>query len=258
MIKLDQKLIKQNPKIYVDSDLLKIKELEKLGKDSFSDSLSRIGVNSHLKQVDSLVKGLNKLKAETECFDQERVFHITQIKSIAKKYHLKFLDSFRYEGSIDKDVPAKIDAFEINHNIKLQSDYEFNYYGHKDPKDSNNSYILAPAKSFKLDERPKDPLLFYKINQEYYYLIHKWGNDLNPLRRLFPFLSTNLFNILSFPLIGFLVGLIVCFIFNANNVGYWSTCTVLFILGGFIAGIIQLESNFRWVHKNDWRSPYKE
>lgn len=258
MINLEEKLIKQNRKIYVDSDLLKIKELEKLGEDSFIDSLSRIGVNSHLKQVDSLVKELNKLKAETECFNQERVFHISQIESIAKKYHLKFLDSFRYEGSIDKDLPAKIDAFEINHNIKLQSDYEFNYFGHKHPKDSNNSYILAPARSFKLEERPKDPLLFYKINEEYYYLIHKWGNDLNPLRRLLPFLSTDLFNILSFPLIGLLVGLVVCFIFNANLVGYWSTCIIITVVGFFAWGIIQLESNFRWVRKNDWRSHYRD
>ena len=42
--------------------------------------------------------------------------------------------------------------------------------------------IIAPSKLFKL-ENYDDPLLFAPIGNGYYYLIHKWGNDLSPLRK---------------------------------------------------------------------------
>jgi len=43
--------------------------------------------------------------------------------------------------------------------------------------------IIASSKLFKL-ENYDDPLLFAPIGNGYYYLIHKWGNDLHPLRKL--------------------------------------------------------------------------
>ena len=42
---------------------------------------------------------------------------------------------------------------------------------------------MAPSKLFKL-ENADDPLLFAPIGNDYYYLIHKWGNDLSPFRKL--------------------------------------------------------------------------
>ena len=42
--------------------------------------------------------------------------------------------------------------------------------------------IMAPSKSFRL-KNYDDPLLFAPIGNGYYYLIHKWGNDLNKLRK---------------------------------------------------------------------------
>ena len=41
---------------------------------------------------------------------------------------------------------------------------------------------IAPSKLFKLEDKD-DPLLFAPIGNGYYYLIHKWGNDLHPLRK---------------------------------------------------------------------------
>ncbi|WP_395062778.1 hypothetical protein [Flavobacterium sp.] len=36
---------------------------------------------------------------------------------------------------------------------------------------------MAPSKAFNL-KKYDDPLLFAPIGNDYYYLIHKWGNDL--------------------------------------------------------------------------------
>ena len=42
---------------------------------------------------------------------------------------------------------------------------------------------MAPAKLFKL-ENADDPLLFAPIGNQYFYLIHSWGKDLHPFRKL--------------------------------------------------------------------------
>ena len=43
--------------------------------------------------------------------------------------------------------------------------------------------IIAPSKLFTLD-KADDPLLFAPMGNGYYYLIHQWGTDLHPLRRI--------------------------------------------------------------------------
>ena len=64
--------------------------------------------------------------------------------------------------------------------------------------------IVAPSKLFKL-KNADDPLLFVPIGNDYYYLIHKWGNDLHPLRRLmmWPFknIVTSILSILLLSLL---------------------------------------------------------
>ena len=60
----------------------------------------------------------------------------------------------------------KIKTLEKEHNIALS--------GFK---------IIAPSKLFRL-KNADDPLLFAPIGNGYYYLIHKWGNDLSPFRKL--------------------------------------------------------------------------
>ena len=37
---------------------------------------------------------------------------------------------------------------------------------------------------FNLKNKDKDPLLFLPLGDQHYYLVHKWGGDLHPLRKL--------------------------------------------------------------------------
>jgi len=55
--------------------------------------------------------------------------------------------------------------------------------------------VMAPSALFRL-ESTDDPLLFVPLGNDYFYLIHKWGNDLKPLRkiRMWPF--KNIWNLL--------------------------------------------------------------
>lgn len=94
-----------------------------------------------------------------------KIYHIDHIKKICIDYRLRFLDSCYFKGSYPREAVSAIKKLEKYHQITLQ--------GFK---------IAAPSKLFKL-ENADDPLLFAPIGNGYYYLIHKWGNDLHPLRK---------------------------------------------------------------------------
>jgi len=95
----------------------------------------------------------------------EQIFHISDIKKLCVEYRLRFLDSHLFKKQIPEEAISKIRELERDHETKLQ-----------------HFKIVAPAKLLKL-ENADDPLLFAPLGNEYFYLIHKWGNDLHPLRK---------------------------------------------------------------------------
>ncbi|GGW42785.1 hypothetical protein [Arenibacter certesii] len=120
------------------------------------------------------------------------IYSIGHIKKIAIDYRLRFLDSHYYKGEIPPGALSKIRKLEMEHGIELK--------GFK---------ILAPSKLFKLKD-PDDPILFVPINNGYYYLIHKWGNDLHPFRKALMWPYKNMGNLLVFILLlSYLLTLIV-------------------------------------------------
>lgn len=101
-----------------------------------------------------------------ELLESSRIYHLSHIKQIAIDYRLRFLDVRYFKGKIPQETTFKIRKLEERHQIEIQ--------GFK---------ILAPSKLFKLEDRD-DPILFAPIANDYFYLIHKWGNDLHPLRKI--------------------------------------------------------------------------
>ena len=102
----------------------------------------------------------------SDLLETDKIFHIDQIKSIAIAYRLRFLDSNLFKNQIPEEAISNIKALEKNHDTNLS--------GFK---------IMAPSKLFHL-KNYDDPLLFVPIGNNYYYLIHKWGNDLSPYRKI--------------------------------------------------------------------------
>ncbi|WP_310555401.1 hypothetical protein [Flavobacterium sp.] len=101
-----------------------------------------------------------------DLLERDKIFHIDSIKSICVDYRLRFLDSHLFKNDIPEEAISKIKNLEKSHQTKLEG-----------------FRIMAPAKLFKL-KNYDDPLLFAPIGNDYYYLIHKWGNDINPFRKL--------------------------------------------------------------------------
>lgn len=113
-----------------------------------------------------LQEGISQNSFNIDLLDTDRIYHVEHIKAICIDYRLRFLDSELFKGSIPYEAIMKIKALNKEHGIELS--------GFK---------IMAPSKLFKL-ENADDPLLFAPIGNDYYYLIHKWGNDLSPFRKL--------------------------------------------------------------------------
>ena len=147
-------------------------------------------------------------------FDQletKRIFHRDTIKKTCIDYRLRFLDLDYFKGDVPVEAIESIQALEKVHKTELQ-----------------NMKIVAPSKLFKL-KNTDDPLLFVPIGNEYYYLIHKWGNDLHPLRQLlmWPFknIVTSILSILLLSLV--LTSLMPLSLFRAEP--NWSDFVLIFM-----------------------------
>ncbi len=108
--------------------------------------------------------GINKF--DVEKLDSNRIFHISHIRDICMQYRLKFLDTSFFKGDYPKETISKINELERKHDLEIQ--------GYK---------IIAPSILFKL-KKADDPLLFAPLGNNLYYLIDKWGNDINVARKL--------------------------------------------------------------------------
>ncbi|MBP2833974.1 hypothetical protein J8281_17390 [Aquimarina sp. U1-2] len=126
-------------------------------------------------------------------FDQletEKIYHLDQIKKICIDYRLRFLDAKYFKGKLPKSAISAIKDLEKKHETELK--------GFK---------IIAPSKLFKL-ENADDPLLFAPMGNDYFYLVHKWGNDLHPLRKIMMWSFKSFENLVCLT---FLVSLLLTF-----------------------------------------------
>jgi len=117
----------------------------------------------------------------------DRIYHVDQIKDICITYRLRFLDTKYFKNNIPREALVEIKELEKEHNLTMQ--------GFK---------IVAPSKMFKL-ENADDPLLFAPIGNGYFYLIHKWGNDLSPMRKIFAWPFKSFENLIVLTLLASLV-----------------------------------------------------
>ena len=112
--------------------------------------------------------------------DSNKLFHVNQIKKICIDYRLRFLELNLFKGKVPKKAYQNLEKFKADHpNLKF------------------DLKIMAPSKLFEL-ENYDDPLLFASLGNGYYYLIHKWGNDLSFFRKISVWPFKNLVNILTF------------------------------------------------------------
>jgi len=119
-----------------------------------------------LKQLKDQEDETDSNSLKFEFLETVKIFHLSDIERICIDYRLRFLNSSYFKAELPYEAISKIKYLEKIHETKLE--------GFK---------IMAPGKLFKL-ENADDPLLFVPIGNQYYYLIHSWGKDLHPFRKL--------------------------------------------------------------------------
>ena len=136
-------------------------------------------ITQSLKDVNN--GSFNQLKFDE--METKNIFHKDTIKNICVRYRLRFLDSNLFKGDYPKNITKIISDIEKKHDTKLI-----------------NFMIMAPSKLFKI-KSPDDPILFVPIGIDYYYLIHKWGEEFNYLRKLLVLPFKNIDNLTIFSVL---------------------------------------------------------
>jgi len=184
-LELELKTIRDKEK---NSDLLL--QVEKILLD---DEISRNEISNKLSQNNDVS---NKNALIFDLLKTENIFHINHIEKICVDYRLRFLDSSLFKNDIPEEAISEIKKLEKKHNTKLS--------GFK---------IVAPSKAFYLLNYD-DPILFIPIGNDYYYLVHKWGNEFNWYRKLLVWPIKNLSN---FTITSIAISLIIAIIVPENN-----------------------------------------
>ncbi|SCY12569.1 hypothetical protein SAMN05192588_1273 [Nonlabens sp. Hel1_33_55] len=154
---IEQKLQQSRNKTIQESDILdQVREI--LAQDDLKE-------DAIIARMKSPQKPTPRNSFDIDLLDSDKIYHVDQIRDICVDYRLRFLDTRYFKNEIPQEALNKIKQLEKDHQTTLR--------GFK---------IVAPSKMFKL-ENADDPLLFAPIGNGYFYLIHKWGNDLNAFRK---------------------------------------------------------------------------
>ena len=99
---------------------------------------------------------------DEEDVDQSKIFKETEIKKLALKYRLRFLNSQCCKSDFPYESVLKIEHINSVHKKSL-----------------NGFKVLSTYKFFNQTKNKDNALLFAPTNHGNYYLIHEWGSGLN-------------------------------------------------------------------------------
>ena len=100
VVDLEKELVRANKKISTPRELLVLNEYEKHADISDNEVLNRLGLNSQMKEGQDVKNVKARELKEASEFNQEKVFHISQIKDICPILIKGSLD----EGRKSKEV----------------------------------------------------------------------------------------------------------------------------------------------------------
>lgn len=146
--------------------------------------------------------------------DSDKIFDISAIKSLCTKYRLRFLPTKYFKA----DFP--IEAMRAIKDIEQENCTEI-----------KNFMIIAPSGLFKLEDANKDPLLFVPLENNRFYLIHQWGNDLAWYRRFMAWPLKSLSKlVVTIMLLSILTASVIPGILISSSVNYFSFGRVVFAI----------------------------
>jgi hypothetical protein len=160
----------------------------------FENELQRNEIRNKLRNGGNIDSNL----LQFDLLEADHIFHINHIRKVCIDYRLRFLNSAMFRHEFPEEAVTKIRELEKRHDTELG--------GFK---------LIAPTKAFHL-RNYNDPLLFVPIGNDYYYLVHQWGNDLKRMRKwlVWPFRDIG-----TFTLLCFIISVFITMLFPLNKLG---------------------------------------
>lgn len=152
-----------------------VKEFKQILKSTTEDDehmLQKLGFATELSKMKNTVSDENNIK-------NNNIVSEDIIKNLAIKYNLKFLHKSYYIGAYPNTIVPKLREIYKNEPLITEKDL----------------YILAPPYMFNLTKEKRDwfpfttsaelePVLFYKVANDKYKVIEKWGKDFTIFRKV--------------------------------------------------------------------------
>lgn len=179
-------------------------------EDEISRVLSKGAVNSNLLSSENL--------------DPANIFELEDIKKLCVDYRLRFLSTKYFKPDFPREAFSEIKKVEAISGEKISA-----------------FMIMAPSKMFKLEDANKDPLLFTPLEDGRFYLIHKWGGDLSPIRRAMAWPFKNLVNLVSsIFILSFTFAAVIPIDVLSNNNDFFSFYRAAFAIWNviFLSGMV--------------------
>lgn len=186
-VNLEKEMLQQRRKFKSESEILaEVQAIFVENENERNSIVTKLSAKSSTK--------VNHL--QLDLLETDKIFHVDQIRQICIDYRLRFLESNIFKNEIPEEAITKIRMMEKEHNTSLEG-----------------FRIIAPSKAFHLLNYD-DPLLFVPIGNDYYYLIHQWGTEMNPWRKLLVLPIKNLGN---FTITSIVLSILIAFIVPENN-----------------------------------------
>ena len=197
-------------KINLENELIRIRTQ----KQHLIDDVHEI-LQSAQKDDEKILERLKSTSAERDLGirindkDRNRIFSLEEIKTICIRYRLRFLESHYFRSEYPYEAIAQIRQFETEYGLKI-----------------GQFKIIAPEHTFNLENINKDPLLFARLDDNTFYLIHKWGQDLAWYKR---FLLWPLQNLQTYLISLLLIAATFSFLLPASVMNIWNIQSELYL-----------------------------
>lgn len=161
------------------------------------DLLQKAGFVHHLETNKTKRKELELLKTFGQFITYE------EIKTVGMRYNMGFVHVSAFTGTPGPNTANRIDEFERK-------------YGESK---GDRFFILAPIEMIdqQVVNSSLDPVLFYRVGKDRYFLIDQWGGDMTWKRRVFTSLSREPF---YGTFIQFFFGISLPVCFGALTIGF--------------------------------------
>lgn len=206
LIRTDRRRQKAFSHNFLISDLKKVLQNEEMAEEAAIKSIG-LTANAKILQEKSLLK---QHQLNQQYYGD--VFQLSDVRQVCMEYSMRMLPAHLYRGPLDTMFGPKVKNFQRQHKLS-------------DEEVKENFYIVAPPEAFELEKRQRpvldlDPLLLYKVNDNFYKLVHQWGSDLSVFRYVSSWKQRDLWNMtLHWFLMTFMVSMLLLgfFVDNLSN-----------------------------------------